>query len=120
MTERAIGFWKRRTTGVLNLCFLVAACTALSCSNDRGDQVSNTISFRLDFGGGVTLSSVDFMMTGPNGFRRTGTLPVGNDPIVTATFQNLPAGNGYNIRVKGTATDDASVCQGELTFDVTA
>jgi len=102
-------------------CLLAtAAICAGACSTESDGPVTNTISFRLDFGGGVMLSSVDYILTGPNSFRRVGTLSVGDQPIVTATFQNLPAGQGYNIRVKGTASDDMTGCQGELTFDVMA
>jgi hypothetical protein len=80
----------------------------------------NTVRFELDFGGGVTLSSVDYVMTGPNNFRRVGSLAVGDQPTVTATFQNLPTGQGYDIQVKGTATDDTNICKGEVMFDVSA
>src|SRR6478752_31001 len=80
--------------GLLGLGLMTAACAG------GGDPVAtNTVQFRLDFGGGVTLASADYQLTGPNSFRRVGTLPVGDDPIVTATFQDLPAGQGYRIAV---------------------
>ncbi len=104
-----------KRTGAVSFLFCLALA---SCSVDG--PVTNTILFKLDFGGGVTLSSVDYVLTGPGDFRRVGTLPVGDEPTVTATFQNLPAGQGYNIRVRGTATDDSSGCQGELMFNVTS
>ena len=121
MAGCAVGFWKRLTKMVSILCLLAAAgIGAAACSDDPAGAVGNTIRFRLDFGGGVTLSSVDYVLTGPNNFRRVGSLSVGDQPTVTATFQNLPAGQGYKIQVKGTASDDMSSCQGEPTFDVTA
>src|SRR5262245_43784597 len=121
MVERATPFRNGRTTGAFFLCFLVAAATwASSCSSASYGPVTNTVGFRRDCGGGLMLSSVDYVLTGPNNFRRIGTLSVGDQPNVTATFQNLPAGQGYNIRVRGTASDDMTGCQGELTFDVTA
>ena len=122
MGERAIGSWKSRSSSVWILCLLAAATavTASACADDADRSTSNTITFKLDFGSGVTLTLVDYRITGPNNFRRIGSLPVDDAPIVTATFQNLPPGQGYNMQVKGTATDDATICQGEMTFDVTA
>jgi hypothetical protein len=122
MGERAHGSRKSRSVGRSLLCLLAAGSFAFAsaCADDTASPVANTISFDLDFGGGVTLTSVDYRITGPNGFRRVGSLTVGDAPIVTATFQNLPPGQGYNIQVKGTASDDASICQGEMTFNVTA
>ena len=119
MVERRIRSRKDLTSAAVILCCLAGAGAA-GCSNDSDGRVASSVSFKLDFGGGVTLSSVDYVLTGPNNFRRIGSLPVGNDPIVTATFQNLSPGQGYNIQVKGTASDDASGCKGELTFNVTA
>ncbi|HMF41473.1 MAG TPA: hypothetical protein VKQ32_12295 [Polyangia bacterium] len=122
MTERAIRFRKRRPKSALIACLAAAAvwAGAIGCGNDAADPVSNTIVLKLDFGGGVTLSSVLYVLTGPNGFRRTGTLSVGDQPTVTTTFQNLPVGQGYNIHVMGSATDDTTACRGMLTFDVDA
>jgi hypothetical protein len=90
------------------------------CGRDPATAETSTIQFRLDFGSGVTLSSVDYALTGPNNFLRVGALPVGDTSIVTATFQDLPTGRGYKIQVAGTASDQTSSCAGELTFAVTA
>ncbi len=113
MVDRAIGFRNWRTSAVLFLLCLAAPACADS-------EVTNTVRFDIDFGGGVSLTSVNYEITGPNSFRRVGSLTVGAQPTVTATFQNLPTGRGYNILVNGTATDDASTCTGALMFNVTA
>jgi hypothetical protein len=121
MTDRVSGYWKRRTNWVLFSCLIVALGAGPSgCGEHPGEPISNTVTFKLDFGGGVMLTSVEYRMMGPNNFRRTGSLVVGDQPIVTATFQNLPPGQGYNIQVRGTASDNVTMCKGELTFDVTA
>jgi hypothetical protein len=96
--------------------FLLLGLVA-ACANSE-PVTTNTINFKLDFGGGVMLTSVAYQINGPNSFRRVGTLPVGDTPVVTATFQNIPAGQGYRIQVKGTASDDTDGCQGQLQFDV--
>ena len=120
MSERG-----RKTFTILDRALLVgcllAAASAAGCASPT-DTSSNvdSVQLKLDFGGGVTLTSVDYILTGPGSFRRTGTLTVGDQPTITATFQSLPAGMGYVINVKGTASDDADACNGQATFDVAA
>src|SRR4029077_13911145 len=78
----------------------------------------DTVQVKLTFGGGVTLTSVDYVLTGPNNYRDANTLPVGDDPSITTTFTNLPVGNGYKIVVQGTGSDNASFCKGQTMFNV--
>jgi hypothetical protein len=100
-------------------CLLAAA----GCAGDRGGSPStniDTIKLKLDFGGGVMLNSVDYVLTGPASFRQTGTLSVAAQPTISATFQGLPAGTGYDIKVAGTASDNLNLCKGEAMFNVAA
>jgi hypothetical protein len=76
------------------------------------------VRLRLDFGSGVTLTTVDYDLTGPNSFHQTGTLPVGSSDSVVPMFGNLPTGMGYDAKVQGTASDGASTCTGEIVFNV--
>jgi len=105
---------------ILVATLLVAA--AAGCAGDREGVTPNidSVQLKLDFGGGVTLNTIDYVLAGPGGFHRTGALPVGDQPTIMTTFQNLPAGVGYDVMVKGSASDDASVCKGEAMFDVAA
>jgi hypothetical protein len=89
------------------------ACT----SSESGLVTVDEVKVELDFGSGVSLNDVDYVLKGPGTFQQIGTLPVGASDTVTTTFQNLPLGN-YNIKVKGTASDDASRCEGEAMFQV--
>ena len=68
------------------------------------------------------LSSVDYILTGPAAFRRTGTLAVADQPSISATFQNLAGRHGLRRPVvKGTASmTTLSACKGEAMFDVAA
>src|SRR5262245_21810712 len=120
MADSAYGSRKCRRGAVSILCCVATAAVAAAsaCSNEPEPAVINTVRLNLDFGSGVTLSTANYDLTGPGGFRRIGSLPVGDQPTVTATFQNLPPGRGYNIEVTGTATDDASSCHGSMTFAV--
>jgi hypothetical protein len=101
---------------------LVAAAGAAGCAGDRDSSSAgvDTIQLKLDFGGGVTLNSVDYVLTGPASFRQTGTLNVADQPTITATFQSLPPGTGYDIKVQGAASDNLNACKGEAMFNVAA
>jgi hypothetical protein len=99
---------------------VVAALASTGCANGAGvdqPETVDTIRLELAFGGGVTLTSVDYVLTGPGAFRRADTFPVGADDTIMGTFQNLAAG-AYLIKVVGTASDDASICKGEVMFNV--
>ena len=110
----------REPSGIPGRAALAACLFLAACGGERdaapGDV--DTVRLNLDFGGGVSLTSVDYVLTGPASFRRTGTLAVGDQPSISATFQNLPAGMGYDVVVKGTASDDLNLCKGEAIFDV--
>lgn len=96
----------------------MAAMTAgTSCTTSSDPATVDTVKVKLDFGSGVMLTSVDYLLKGPGPFQQIGTLTVGADDTVTTTFQNLPVGN-YNIKVKGTASDNVSRCEGEANFQV--
>jgi len=110
--------WHTRAAAILLCAASTIGAGATGCSGQEDAPASSTVRFQLDLGGGVTLTSVDYMLTGPNGFSRSGSLAVGASSNVTATFQDLPKGQGYNIRVRGTASDGESFCQGALTFNV--
>jgi len=119
MRERGIRSRKNSLhLGLVSLGLVAASAAGLGCSGEADPPVSNTVRLELDFGAGVTLSSVNYVLTGPNSFNRTGTFTVGNQPTVTATFQNLPKGNGYDAVIDGMASDGNGTCHGEQMFNV--
>ncbi len=69
--------------------------------------------------GGVTLTSVGYTISGPNGFSSTGTINVAASSTISAVIGGLPAGTGYTIMLSATGTDGTS-CGGSGTFNVTA
>jgi hypothetical protein len=101
---------------------LAAAAGGLGagCASEPGPPPLDTLRLNLDFGGGVTLTSVDYIMKGPANFSQVGTLSVADQPNITATFQNLPPGMNYTISVRGTASDNLNQCKGDATFNVVA
>jgi hypothetical protein len=112
---------QRVTSGIPERVILATLwALVMGCSGERGagPETIDSVQLELDFGGGVTLTSVDYDLTGPNSFHQTGTLPVGSSDTVTGMFGSLPAGKGYDVRVSGTASDGSSTCTGETVFNV--
>jgi len=115
---------ERVTSGIPERAIL-AACLALvvGCGAERGigsDSV-DSVRLQLDFGGGVTLTSINYDLTGPNNFpERMGTLAVGSSDTITGNFGTppLPAGMGYDVKVQGLASDGVSTCTGEVVFNM--
>ncbi|HVU50159.1 MAG TPA: hypothetical protein VHL80_05715 [Polyangia bacterium] len=80
--------------------------------------MTDSVRVELDFGSGVTLTTANYVLSGPNQFIRTGMIAIGDQDSITATFNNLPAGTGYDVVVVGSASDDTDNCRGETMFDV--
>jgi hypothetical protein len=93
---------------------------AIGCGAARGpdSEPVDSVRLELDFGGGVTLTSIGYDLTGPSAFHATGTLAVGSSDTVIGMFGNLPAGMGYDAKLNGTASDGQSTCTGEVVFNV--
>jgi hypothetical protein len=115
---------RRDTSGIPGRAVL-AACLAIAAGcgaeTGAGPQTIDTVQLRLSFGGGVTLDNIAYSLSGPGippAHPRIGTLPVGPDDSIMATFQNLTAGTGFDVKVQGTASDSTSICKGETMFDV--
>ncbi len=93
------------------------------CSTDQVEQgppAQNLGSVGVDLviGAGVSINTINYTITGPAGFSRTGSIDVTNSSTVSAIISGLPFGTGYQISLKGTTVDGLGVCTGSATFDV--
>jgi phospholipase C len=93
------------------------------CTNDQVGtapaQDVGKVSLDLQLASGLTLNTVTYAITGPNGFSRTGSIDVSQSSTVSAIISAIPLGTGYQISINGTTTDGGTVCMGSATFDVT-
>src|SRR5690349_11117659 len=99
---------------------LSAATVAMpACSSDKGgvsdEQGAKGASGKLDLAltlaDGTTIDSVDYTITGPGSFTKTGSIDVANSTTVSALISPIPAGAGYTITLSTTANESAS-CSG--------
>jgi phospholipase C len=94
-----------------------------SCGERTPSTANNGATGSVDLAlveGGVTLNSVSYTITGPNGFSNSGTINVAASSSVTAVIGGLPAGNGFTLTLTATGTDGQTTCGGSATFNVTA
>jgi len=106
----------------LGFAFATAGCSSepSATAGERSPESAGELSLALRLASGATLSSVDYAITGPGGFAKTGSLDVGQSSTVSGTIGGLPAGAGYSVSLSGTTTDSSATCKGSATFSVTA
>jgi hypothetical protein len=100
-----------------------AAFVVGGCSESSPSTVTNAGLGSVDIAivqGGVTLTSVGYTISSPNGFSSTGTINVASSNTISAVIGGLPAANGYTIALSATGTDGATTCNGSGIFNVTA
>ena len=67
----------------------------------------------------ASLNTANYAISGPNAFARAGSIDVSHSQTISATIGGIPAGNGYNVSISGTATDGLTTCSGSATFSIT-
>jgi acid phosphatase len=115
---------KTRIDNAWLLILPLVGLVPLACSDAHESSVANgptgNIGLALSLGGGTTLASVSYNITGPNGFSRMGSLDVSHSTTIAGTIGAIPAGNGFSITLSGTSTDGGTTCGGSASFNVTA
>ena len=98
--------------------FVVGSCGAERSTSTTNNAGLGSVDIAL-VQGGVTLTTVNYSISGPNGFSKTGSINVASSNTVSAVIGGLPAGTGYTITLTGTGTD-GTACAGSAPFTVTA
>jgi hypothetical protein len=112
---------------ILALATLTASA-ALNCSGESqrnipSDGVKNagSVGLELQIAPGINIDSVNYQITGPNGYSSSGVINVSNSTTISALIGGIPAGVGYTITLTAVSTEDTGVnCVGSATFNVTA
>jgi hypothetical protein len=78
------------------------------------------VGFKVTLPGGQTLNSINYTITGPNGFTQSSSVPVQNSTTISFVVGGIPAGNNYSVTISGTSTDGTVTCSGSATFSVVA
>jgi phospholipase C len=99
--------------------FIVGSCGAERSTSTTNNAGLGSVDIAL-VQGGVTLTSVSYAISGPNGFSKSGSIDVASSATLSAVIGGLPAGNGFTITLTATATDGTTTCGGSAQFNVTA
>jgi hypothetical protein len=109
----------------LGLCGF-ACLSACSSENDTSKTLATnnasvgTVSLGLTLADGGVLLSASYVITGSNGFTRSGTIDVSNATSISALIGGIPVGSGYTITISATSTDGNTSCGGSGTFSIQA
>src|SRR5580692_10849157 len=75
-------------------------------SNGSGTEPGNsettgTAGIQLQVAPGITINTLNYTLTGPNGFSKTGSINVSNSTVAATIIGGLPSGSGYSISLSG-------------------
>ena len=114
-------------TLAVSLALLAASAIVPGCTNRAGGAspatgyVRHTGAVRLQVpSGDLTLSSMDYSITGPGGYAQTGAIDLSHSTTVSVVVASIPAGAGYKVSLTGTASDGSTTCAGSADFAITA
>ena len=100
-------------------CF--AGCGQQADTGDTpsaSDESVGKVDLDLQLANGSTLNSASYIITGPGGFSRSGSIDVSQSSSITALIGGIPAGTGYSITISGTSTDASTSCSGSAGFSI--
>src|SRR5262245_16014945 len=106
-----------------NLGFLSALVLATgACMGPPGAprEDTGTLSASLQLTPSTSLNTANYAISGPNAFSRSGSIDVSHSQTISATVGGIPAGDGYNLTITGTASDNLTMCTGSAMFSITA
>lgn len=100
---------------------LSSVCVSLvGCGGSDASHPASSFHEGLQVSPTAWVTAATYTLSGPNGFVSAGNVDVGDSADVSIALGGLPAGTGYALSVRATATDGLTVCDGSKTFDVTA
>jgi len=105
----------------LALALAVVTAGALGCSSESGstgasssggEEQAGTATMDLRIGRTTQINKVNFTLTGPGGFSRTGSIDVSHDREAEGSIPNVPVGSPYTLSVNASSTDGNVTCTG--------
>ena len=107
-----------RELGILGALIFTAASACVG-PPQMSSQDAGTVRAAVQLAPGTTLDTVSYAIGGPGGFARAGNVDVSHSATVSFTVGGIPAGQGYNISISGTASNGTTTCSGSGTFAIT-
>src|SRR3569623_3506595 len=97
----------------LGLTVVVAgSCSQTSGDASRNADVAGAVQVALEPAPGVIINSAAYVLTGPGGFTRSGSVDVSHSTTLSFVVGAIPAGTGYVLTVTAISTDANVSCAG--------
>lgn len=80
------------------------ACSSVTPLHDNEEDVGS-LGLNLEVAPGVTLNSVEYVISG-NNFEKSGTIDSSGATRISGTVGGIPAGNGYTITLTAVSVED--------------
>lgn len=104
-----------------------AALTACSASDqpptgnpDEHPENSGSLSLELQASDGVFLDSLDYVVTGPDGYRKSGSIDLSHSNTLTGRIDGIPLASGYTLTLAATGRGNSATCHASAGFDILA
>jgi phospholipase C len=101
-------------------CAMGGGCSSSPTEPSSGGAESTGIVGLSLVVSGVTIDTVSYSITGPNGYTKNGSIDVSHSTVISAVIGGIPVGNGYTITLTATSVDGTLQCSGSAMFNVTA
>ncbi|HKP55393.1 MAG TPA: hypothetical protein VJV78_01660, partial [Polyangiales bacterium] len=109
----------------LALAMSIAGVAVSACSGKDNGSVgvadAGSVGFALSLPAGASVDTVNYTLTGPNGYSKMGSFSVaGSGTTFTHTLPGIPAGMGYQITLSATSSDGRPCVGKSMSFNVVA
>jgi hypothetical protein len=98
---------------------MIVAAGAVSCSTGSGSSESSSsggdvdsVGMELRIGRTTQINKVNYTLTGPNGFSRTGSIDVSKSREIETSIKSVPVGSPYTLALSASSTDGNVTCSG--------
>ncbi len=105
---------------MINGCSSAGSASEPNSPEPKDSEHVGTVGLALAVAAGITLNTLNYAITGPAGFSRTGPIDVSNSTSATAVIGGIPFGTGYLISLSGKSLEGTAMCAGTATFDITS
>ena len=112
----------RNTLAIGALSVGALGATFTGCSSDPSTKTTGedvgSVGLNLEVASGIQIDAAQYVLTGPSGFGRTGTINLAHSQTLSAIIDAIPLAKGYSLSLNATAADLKATCSGSAAFDV--
>jgi hypothetical protein len=116
MIHRHVVHWLLAGTLATSQAF--TGCSSSEQSNTENPETSGSVQLQLQATEGVLLDTVDYLVTGPGNFEKSGSFDLTHSNTLTGRIDAIPLASGYTIKLDAIGRDNSATCSASKDFDV--